>query len=224
MFERQSLVEILLFLLPGLAVTFKLALMTAFTGVGAGAVLGCVAAWGGPVVRAPLFGLLVVARGVPLLVQVFALFFGLPALGIRWSATASAAVALIFFTAMTTMEIVRGGILGVPKEQILAARALGLSFLQTLGTVVLPQAGRIVLPSFVNQLVLVIKATSIVSFIGVADVMMLAKESVERTQMGFETMGMVWIIYTCACLPLTTLGRRLERVLTERGFALTEAR
>ena len=223
MFERQSLLEIFLFLLPGLWVTLKLAAITATAGAGIGAALGCAAAWAGPLVRAPLFVLLTIARGIPLLVQAFAAFFGLPALGISLSATACAAVALIFFTSMTTMEIVRGGIAGVPKDQLLAARALGFSFMQTVTNVVLPQAGRIMLPSLVNQLVLVIKAPAVVSFIGVADVTLLAKESTERTQMGFATMGLVWLIYTAVCLPLTLGGRRLERALNRKGFAPVDA-
>lgn len=73
-------------------------------------------------------------------------------------ATACASVALIFLTAMATMEIVCGGISGVPKDQLLAARALGFSFVQIVTTVVRPQAARIMKSSLVNQLVLVIKA------------------------------------------------------------------
>ena len=73
-------------------------------------------------------------------------------------ATACASVALIFLTTMGTMEIVCGGIGGVPKDQLLAARALGFSFVQIVTTVVRPQAARIMKWSLVNQLVLVIKA------------------------------------------------------------------
>ena len=66
-------------------------------------------------------------------------------------------------------------------------------------------------------------ATAVVSFIGVADVTLLAKESTERTQMGFATMGLVWLIYTAVCLPLTLGGRRLERALNRKGFAPADA-
>ena len=222
MFERQSIAEIFMFLLPGVWVTLKLATVTALVSAGAGVILGCAATWGGVTLRGPLFVLLSIARGVPLLVLAFAAYFGLPALGINLSPIVCAAVALIFFFSMSTMEIVRGGIAGVSRDQLLAARALGFSFTQAVTIVVLPQAGRVMLPSLVNQLVFAVKATAVVSFVGVEEVMLLARESTERTQMGFATMGLVWLIYTAICLPLTYGGRRLERALNRKGFAPTE--
>jgi polar amino acid transport system permease protein len=213
MFEKQSIVEILILLLPGLWTTLRLAVVSAAVGMAAGVALAVAFTWGPALVHWPLNGLLAVARGVPLVVQAFAVFFGMPLIGWQPSAVVSAGVVLIFFTAMTTMEVVRGGFLAVPAGQLMAARALGMNFWQGLQLVLLPQALRAMLPSLVNQLVLVIKATSIASFIGVADVMLLAKEVVERTQMGFVVMGLVWLLYTAFCLPLTLAARRLERRL-----------
>ena len=221
MFERQTIPEILLFLLPGLVATLRIAGVVTLAGIGIGAVLGCLAAWSAAPLRGMLFALLTVARGIPVLVQLYVVFFGLPALGIALSASASAVVALGFFMSLTTMEIVRGGIAAVPRGQLAAARALGLTAPQSAIAIVLPQALRLMLPNLVNQVVLIVKGTSIVSFVGVADVMLLAKESTERTQMGFETMGLVWLLYTALCLPLTIAGRHLQRALDRRGYATT---
>jgi polar amino acid transport system permease protein len=213
MFEKQSIFDILILLLPGLWTTLRLAVVSAAAGMAMGVALAVAFTWGPAPVRWLLNALLAVARGVPLVVQAFAVFFGMPLLGWQPSALVAAGVVLIFFTSMTTMEVVRGGFLAVPKGQLMAARALGMTFWQGLRLVLLPQALRAMLPSLVNQLVLVIKATSIASFIGVADVMLLAKEVVERTQMGFAVMGLVWLLYTAFCLPLTMAARWMERRL-----------
>ena len=147
----------------------------------------------------------------------FAVFFVLPIYGMKFSAMTSAAIALTAFAALTVMEIVRGGIAAVPREQYQAARSLGFPFLAALTTVVLPQALRIMTPSLVNQAVFLVKATSVVSLFGVTEFMFTAKEQIERTLLGFEIMAIVWIAYTIICFPLTLLGRRVENRLTARG-------
>jgi len=206
-------------LLRGFAATLQLAVLALVFGTAGGVVLGCLYVWGGRLVRAFLFTVLTVIRGVPLVVQVFAVFFVLPIYGLKFSAMISAAIALTAFAAMTTMEIVRGGIAAVPREQYQAARSLGFSFLAALTMVVLPQALRIMTPSLVNQAVFLVKATSVVSLFGVTEFMFTAKEQIERTLLGFEIMAIVWIAYTVVCFPLTLLGRRVESRLTARGHA-----
>ena len=204
-------------LLRGFGATLQLALLALVFGTVGGVLLGCLYVWGGRVVRVALFTVLTVVRGVPLVVQVFAVFFVLPIYGMKFSAMTSAAIALTAFAALTVMEIVRGGIAAVPREQYQAARSLGFPFLAALTTVVLPQALRIMTPSLVNQAVFLVKATSVVSLFGVTEFMFTAKEQIERTLLGFEIMAIVWIAYTIICFPLTLLGRRVENRLTARG-------
>ncbi|MGE0723030.1 MAG: amino acid ABC transporter permease [Alphaproteobacteria bacterium] len=204
-------------LVRGFAATLQLAVLALLFGIVGGVVLGCLYAWGGGLVRAVLFTVLTIVRGVPLVVQVFAVFFVLPIWGLKFSAMTSAAIALTAFAAMTNMEIVRGGIAAVPRAQFQAARSLGFPFLAALTTVVLPQALRIMTPSLVNQAVFLVKATSVVSLFGVTEFMFTAKEQIERTLLGFEIMAIVWIAYTVVCFPLTLLGRHIERRLTARG-------
>ena len=209
-------------LLRGLGATVLLALIAITVGVLCGTLLGCFAAWGGRIVRVLLYCLVTVVRGVPLVVQVFAVFFVLPIYGIKLSAMTSAAITLSAFASLTIMEVVRAGIKAVPYEQYQAAISLGFSSSDALVTIVLPQAMRIMLPGLVNQAVFMVKATSVVSLFGVTEFMFVAKEQIERTMLGFEIMAVVWITYTLICLPLTRIGRALEIRMGVGARALTD--
>jgi polar amino acid transport system permease protein len=204
-------------LLRGFGATLLLTALSIAGGTIFGTLLGCLYAWGGRLVRSILFLIVVVVRGVPLVVQVFAVFFVLPAYGITLSAIASAGVALTLFASFTVMEIVRGGIAAVPQSQLQAALSLGFSFADTMRAVVLPQALQSMTPALVNQAVFLVKATSVVSLFGVAEFLYVSKEQIERTLMGFEIMAIVWLAYTLVCYPLTVLGRRFEAHLRARG-------
>lgn len=214
-----SVIQLLPLLLKGFGITLLLAAVAIGLGAVFGTLLGSLYAWGGRVVRAVLFMLVTIVRGVPLVVQVFAVFFMLPAYGIKFSAVSSAGIALTLFASFTIMEIVRGGIEAVPKAQMQAALSLGFSYREVMRTIVLPQALRSMMPSLVNQGVFMVKATSVVSLFGVTEFMYVSKEQIERTLMGFEIMAFVWIAYTIVCYPLTALGRRFEERLKGRGQA-----
>ena len=215
--EIGSLVSLLPLLVKGFGVTLLLAGLSIGFGTIFGLLLGSLYAWGGPLMRALLFALVTIVRGVPVVVQVFAVFFVLPAYGIKFSAVTSAAISLTLFASFTIMEIVRGGIETVPSAQFQAALSLGFSNVGALTTVVLPQAMRSMMPSLVNQAVFMVKATSVVSLFGVTEFLYVAKEQIERTLMGFEIMAFVWVAYTLFCYPLTALGRWFEARLKARG-------
>ncbi|MBA8771442.1 ABC transporter permease subunit [Staphylococcus coagulans] len=111
-------------------------------------------------------------RGTPLLVQVFLVFFGTTAvLGLDISAFICGAVALVINCSAYIAEIIRAGINAVDKGQTEAARSLGLSYAQTMKTVIMPQAIKNILPALGNEFVTVIKESSIVSVIGVSEIM-----------------------------------------------------
>ena len=213
-----ALYYVLLQLFSALATTLELAAIAIVLGVAIGVVLGMLHVWGGRAIRGALFVLVSLIRGIPLVVQVFAVFFVLPSIGIKFSGFTSAAIALTAFASFTVMEIVRGGIQAIPREQMQAALSLGFLYVGAMRTIVLPQAFRIVLPALVNQSVFMIKATSVVSLFGVGEFLFVAKENIERTLMSFEIMAFVWIVYTAICYPLTLLGRRWEARLQARGF------
>lgn len=199
-----------LYLLRGVVVTLELAIVVLVVGTIGGTLGGALLTWAGGVLRTVMAASIFVIRGVPLLVQVFAVFFILPLVGIKFSGFTSAALALSLFATVTITEIVRGGIESISRGQLQAAYSLGFRPAQAMRTIVLPQAARIILPPLVGQFVFLVKATSLVSLVGVAELMYSGREVIERTLMGFEIMAMIWGIYTVICYPLTALGRWLE--------------
>ena len=205
-------------LMRGLLVTVELAALVLVLGT-VGGILGGVL-WGiaGPVVRAAITIAIMLSRGIPLLVQVFIVFFVLPFFGVVLSGFTTAVVALSLFAGATITEIIRGGILAVPHGQMDAARSVGFTYYQVMRIVILPQAFRSILPPLITQFVFLIKATSIISLLGVPEIMLAGREVIERTLLGFQVMAMIWLIYTAICFPLTIVGRRLEADLQRRGF------
>lgn len=215
--EWEVLWSSLLSLLRGLAVTLELAAVVLVLGTVGGVLGGILYVWAGRTVRTLVTAFVFVARGVPLLVQIFAVFFILPLFGLKFSGFTSAALALSVFATATITEIVRGGIEAIPRGQLQAALSLGFLFAQAMRTIVLPQAARIILPPLVSQFVFLVKGTSLVSLVGVAELMYSGREVIERTLLGFQIMAMIWLIYTVICYPLTALGRRLE-ARVQRGL------
>ncbi|MDR0504271.1 MAG: amino acid ABC transporter permease [Bifidobacteriaceae bacterium] len=156
-------------------------------------------------------------RGLPALLIVFAVAYGVPmALGVKIPGVAlKAALALGVVSSAYMAESLRAGLQAVPKGQVEAARSLGLSHLQTLGLVVIPQAFRIVLPPVTNEIVLLTKDTSLVYVMGltVADYELakLARESLAEPVGGLTALFVIGACYLIITLPLGFLARRMER-------------
>lgn len=204
-------------LLIGLGASLELAVLVLIFGTAGALVLTTLANFCGWIGRAFMMASLYLARGIPLLVWIFAIFFVLPHAGLRLSAFTTAALALTIFASVTIAEIFRGGLLAVPRSQTEAALALGLSPLRAFLLVVLPQALRVVLPGMISQFVFLIKASALISLLGVAEMMHVGREIIERTLQGFEVMSLIWVFYTAVCLPLGIFGRWLERRLSQHG-------
>ena len=204
-------------LLIGLGASLELAVLVLLSGTFGGVLLATISNFGGRLGRSFIVAILYLARGVPLLVWIFAIFFVLPQVGLRLSAFTTAAVALTIFASVTIAEIFRGGILAVPRSQTEGALALGLSPLRAFVLIVLPQALRVVLPGMISQFIFLIKASALISLLGVSEMMHVGREIIERTLQGFEVMSLIWILYTLVCLPLGIFSRWLERRLSNRG-------
>lgn len=162
-------------------------------------------------------------RNTPLVVQLFFLFLGLPLTGFRFATDTfdnifrAAIAGMALYHAAYVAEIVRGGLLGVDKGQIEAARTLGLSYTQMLRHVQLPQTFRSVIPPLGNIAIALVKNTSLASTIGVAD-LLFAAEFVEtrtfRTGEAFLTSTMLYLLLT---MPMGGAVNALEqRMLIER--------
>lgn len=160
-------------------------------------------------------------RNTPLLVQVMAFYFGLPRIGIRLNfnffgievgdSFAAGTLALGLYTGAFVSEAVRAGLLAVPKGQGEAARSLGLSVIQTLQLVVIPQAIRLVLPPIGNIYSAMLKNSAILTSIGVGELMYQAEFVNSRTFATFEVLNAVIVFYLMLTLPMGAFVHWLER-------------
>lgn len=162
--------------------------------------------------RIPSMVYIEVIRGTPLLMVIFWFYFLAPViLGKSLPDWQSAIVALIVFTSAYIAEIVRAGVLSLPKGQMEAARGSGLSHAQTMIHIILPQALFNMIPSFVNQFVSLTKDTSLAYIIGVSELTKTATQVNSRTMKApFEIFITVAALYFLVCFVLTELSRRLE--------------
>jgi glutamine transport system permease protein len=151
-------------------------------------------------------------RGTPLLVQAFFIYFGIPAaLDIRVTAVAAGIITLSLNAGAYMAEIVRGGIQSVDKGQMEAARSLGLPYGKAMFKVVLPQAVRLMIPSFINQFVITLKDTSILSIIGINELTQSGKIIIARNLESFQMWLIVGLIYFIVIMILTKVSNALER-------------
>ena len=167
---------------------------------------------------APLRGLRAIAiayisffRGVPLLVTLFFIYYGLPLMGIVMSAFTAAILGLSITASAYTAEIIRAGIEGVEKGQWEAAFAVGLTYRQSLRYVVIPQATRLAIPPLSNVMLDLVKSSSIAAIISVPEIFQKAKV-VGASEHDFMTMYiLVAVIYCLICTAYSLVQAKLER-------------
>nr|WP_248560245.1 amino acid ABC transporter substrate-binding protein/permease [Niallia sp. NCCP-28] len=151
-------------------------------------------------------------RGTPLIVQAFFIYFGIPAaLDFRISAIAAGLITLSLNAGAYMAEIVRGGIESVDKGQMEAARSLGLPYGKAMSKVVLPQAIQLMIPAFINQFVITLKDTSILSIIGINELTQSGKIIIARNLESFQMWIIVGAMYFVVIMILTKVSNVLER-------------
>ncbi len=156
-------------------------------------------------------------RGTPLLVQVIYVYFAIPQLlqfmgmDVRMNPFTAGLITLTLNAGAYMSEIFRGAINAVNTGQMEAARSLGLSNGQAMKKVILPQALRICLPSLVNQFIITLKDSSLISVIGFADIMYQAKIYQGRTMESFATYTWVGIYYLVLIIALTYVAKLVEK-------------
>ncbi len=167
-------------------------------------------------VRLPSIVYVEVIRGIPLLMLIFWFYFLAPVvLGHTLPEAESALVAFIVFTGAYIAEIVRAGVISLPKGQMEAARASGLNKSQAMMYVILPQALRNMIPSFVNQFVSLTKDTSLAYIIGVSELTRAATQVNNRTLTSpTEIFIAIALMYFVICWCLTAFSRRLEKQMS----------
>ena len=162
-----------------------------------------------------------VIRGVPMIVLAFFVYFGIPyllnnMLGLNtpvMTALQAGTICLALNCGAYMSEIIRAGIKSVDKGQMQAARSLGLSYFVSMRKVVLPQAIRTMIPSIINQFIITLKDTSILSVIGFPELVNTAKNVIANTMRSFEVWAIVGIMYLIIITLLSRLAKRLERRL-----------
>jgi polar amino acid transport system permease protein len=203
------LVQSLPHLLRGAVSTLALAAAVLAVGTALGLAVGLLRVLPGRV-GTIVGGAVELVRAVPLLLLLFFIFFGLPALGVRLPTFPAAVLAMSLWMAANTAEVVRGGVQSISRGQFEAARSLGLGWASTMRFVILPQATRRMLPPFVGLCTILVKDTSLAAIIGVFELTRAAQETIERTLRSFEIYGAAAAIYFALCFPLTRLAARLE--------------
>ncbi|MDV9033040.1 amino acid ABC transporter permease [Pseudomonas sp. RAC1] len=168
--------------------------------------------------RLPVTALAYVVRGTPLLMVIFWAYFLLPSVtGEQTSQFTTMLAALVIFDAVYIAEIVRAGILGLPKGQMECARSLGFSYISAMMLVVLPQAFRNMLPSLVNQFVSTIKETSLGYIISLSEISFIASQiSNLLPSKPIEIYAILGATYFILCFGLSRFAYWLERRLAVR--------
>ena len=158
-------------------------------------------------------------RGTPLLVQIFFVHFGVPQLiqamgfNFRFSPFTAGTITLALNAGAYIAEIFRGGIQAIDHGQMEAARSLGFSHYRAMFKIILPQAVRVAAPSLVNQFIISLKDTSIISVIGVREIVREANIYVGRTFQSFATWTIVGLFYLVIIAALTQISIYVEKRL-----------
>jgi len=158
-------------------------------------------------------------RNTPFIIQVFLLYYVLPFYGLRLPAEQVGVLALAAFGSAYFAEVIRGGIDAVPSGQMESARAIGMSDLQAMRHIVLPQSLAIILPPLTNQMLSLIKESAILSTITVQEMTMTAIRVQGETFRPFEAFIMIALLYWLLNEVVATAMRALERRWTARGSA-----
>ena len=173
--------------------------------------------------RVPLLGRLAgvyieLSRNTPLVIQLFFLFFGLPRVGIKLESFTCAVIGLSFLGGSYMAESFRGGLEAIGKGQIEAGLSIGLSRPQLVRYVILPQALAVAVPSLGANVIFLLKETSLVSIVALADMMSLAKDLIGLYYKTNESLTLLVLSYLILLLPLSGLLRFTERRLRYAGF------
>ncbi|AUH02118.1 amino acid ABC transporter permease [Pectobacteriaceae bacterium CE70] len=176
-----------------------------------GTLIGVVITFGHRLLRLLLRLYIDVIRGTPVLVLVLACFYIAPAVGWNIGAFEAGVLALTLFCSSHVAEIVRGALQAVPKGQSEAAKAIALTFYQDLWYVQLPQALRQILPTWVNSAAEIVKASTLLSVIGVADLLLSSQQIIARTFMTLPFYAFAGLLFFIINFSIECLGRYLEK-------------
>lgn len=163
-----------------------------------------------------------VIRGIPLLVQIFFIYFGLGTILNLERFTAGVLAIGICYSAYVA-EVFRAGIEAIDHGQYEAAYSLGMTRLQTLRHVIIPQSIRIVIPPIANQFIAALKDSSLVSIIGLRELTRAGREYYSQNFTDFQTWFLVGLIYLIMTVGLSRVVKRMEKYFAVKGFGTQKA-
>jgi polar amino acid transport system permease protein len=210
--------EILPAFLKGLKISIQLIVPSAVLGLGIGIAAGSLRVYGSRLVAGLTDGYVVLFRGIPLVVQLFIWYFGLPYFGIYLSPFVASVVGFSLCSGAYHSEYIRGALLSIKRGQMLAAQALGFTKLQMVVSVILPQALRRALPGCGNEIIYLIKYSSLAYMVTCIELTGEAKILASNTFRYTEVFLMVGVFYLVLVTIASWLLRCIEGRLSLPGF------
>jgi polar amino acid transport system permease protein len=198
------------FLWQGLLVTLQISAIVVVVALVLGVLLGIGLTYGPRLIAWPIRLYSDVMRGLPLIVLIFAIYYGLPALHVPIASFWAALVALCAFEAAHVAEVARGALQSIHPGQAEAGKAIGLTFPQRMLYVILPQATRRFLPPWINTVVDTVKGSALVSLVGIVDLMLSIQQVIGRTFQPMPLYVLGALIYFAINYTLSMTGRLLE--------------
>jgi len=211
LFDFGLILESVPFLVKGAVYTVQVSVLAIVFGLVLGWAFGLIAVSGVRWLRAIAWAYVQFIRGTPLLVQIFLIYFGLPVLGVNVPAYWSGVIALGLNSGGFQAEIVRAGIESIDRGQTEAARSIGMSSLQTLLFILVPQTVRRVIPPLTNELITLTKSSSLLSAIAVLELTHAGQAVIARTFAPFEIYAAVAVLYLILIAVLSRGSALLER-------------
>jgi polar amino acid transport system permease protein len=198
------------YLWQGLLVTLEVSALVVFFSLIAGTILGVTIVYGPWWLYWPVRLYSDILRGIPLLVLIFFMYYGLPLFQVNLTNVAAVVLALSAFKSAHVIEVVRGAIQSIPRGQTEAAKAIGLRFGQRLAYVIAPQALRRFLPPWINAVVDTVKGSALVSLVGIVDLMLAIQQVIGRTYRPMPLYVLGALMYFVINYTLSSASRRLE--------------
>lgn len=215
----MSFADILLILLQGAGYTLLITFSCAATALVVGLGIAMARELGDAWVASVLSVLVYVLRGVPMLVLLFVVFFGLPGIGLDVSPLLAMMLSLGFISGAYLSEVFRGALAAVSPNEVLAARSMGFTKFETLRLIKIPQMLRFSVPGMVNELTTILKYSPFAYTVGLPEITKQAMALVATTLRGIEIYVAVGLIYFAIYRLLLSAVRLIEKRYSVPGFA-----
>jgi len=209
-------------LLKGAVVAVEITALSMLLGMAVGILVAFFRIYGSPAVKKAMYYYEWVFRGIPILVLLFIIYFGLPNIGLNFGSFFSVVLGLGLRSSAYQAQVYRGAILSIGVEQMEAGLSLGMSKLQTLFTVILPQAVRLSLPGFTNEFTIVLKDSPLAYAVGIAEILKYGREIIVMSFKPFEVYLACSIIYFILFHLFYYLFQQIARRFEVPGFLINE--